>query len=575
MLADWDGVHSFFNPGTPDQNLECTEHKVCSERTALSAYVAALYGDDQLFNRFLGVWVSRHMNSGSFAQWLLDPDHLPIVVGCQYHPDSTGDCFRISSGDDLRMLEALVLASCRFPDKCPAKYGSYRAVAERISGPLRDRGSSSDRGIFLPTELQGASGTLQVQQCEWPVATPLAATCFSPNDAASLNVTNPWTLRLIGDWLGDDIYSATAKFTADILHHSQDISTRKLMFWPQFKLKTQQFCDEGTPQRCAPENGTCHLVACLDIAARLAAFRKLARDSPEESRAYFGFLVNERYRSDGVLFGEYFINDGAYTSSASASFPEYLLFAKLAIELGESDWALRALRDHVLFDQVRSDNGHPSPLDPFQGAIKSRIAAGDADSHWLLETLVALHQMRSAATAGDRTLAPRWRTVARCTATTAAIHDIFLNSCVAKGIKVLCRKRHTRPVENETFDFSIHEINLFASDGTANPLPHPSGAFASSIQGDAVGRFPARLAFDGETGDGHRWASQNFFGQPLAIRPEEWIYGEFEAANEVRHVTINWEAAFAAEYELQVDVGASATDCTLDVASTGNTCAPP
>jgi hypothetical protein len=112
-----------------------------------------------------------------------------------------------------------------------------------------------------------------------------------------------------------------------------------------------------------------------------------------------------------------------------------------------------------------------------------------------------------------------------------------------------------------TYGYSLWEFQVYGTMGagsSCNPadaaLNHPSTA--SSVESSA---YPASAAFDGNTGT--RWSSA--FGDP------QWLQVDLGTSQTVCQVTLNWEAAYATAFQIQVS--ADATNWTTIYSTTTGT----
>jgi hypothetical protein len=103
-------------------------------------------------------------------------------------------------------------------------------------------------------------------------------------------------------------------------------------------------------------------------------------------------------------------------------------------------------------------------------------------------------------------------------------------------------------------NYSIYEIDVAAPDGTLLKI---ASASASSVQWDAVANKARTtdLIFDGITECDSRWSS----AMPATPPPPDaaggeslqWLYLDLGSKQQIAKLTIYWEAAYAAEYDVQ------------------------
>ncbi|WP_308169568.1 discoidin domain-containing protein [Acrocarpospora catenulata] len=114
------------------------------------------------------------------------------------------------------------------------------------------------------------------------------------------------------------------------------------------------------------------------------------------------------------------------------------------------------------------------------------------------------------------------------------------------------------------YGYSLWEFQVYADTGPTDPGPCPTTnaalnktATASSLQGAG---FPASAAFDGNTGT--RWSS--------AASDPQWLQVDLGSSQTVCNIGLNWEAAYASAFQLQVsDNGTTWTTLKSVTGSTG------
>jgi hypothetical protein len=330
------------------------------------------------------------------------------------------------------------------------------------------------------------------------------------------------------------------------------------MFQPQYVLSSATCADEDS----AP--GGCNVLACADIAARVADYAGRAKASPaalKQARAYLGFL-EKKYREEGVLWDAYAYADGNVLTTSGhphASMVIYVFLAKLAMALGTWDLAEKIFMEQVIPNQVFPGNDHPgaspagSAVD-YLGAFKPRVATpqscwDDAMAFPNLETVAALHEWNTRAKTGWTSSYPRWKTI-KSIKSSGGLDEIPLDPVEARYIRFLLKK------PGGTFgNYSMYEIEVTAPDGSFVKIANAS---ASTVQWDPVANkaWTANLVFDGISECDSRWSST----MPPSTTPAadrdgseylQWIYVDLGAKTRIAKLMVYWDASYAAEYELQ------------------------
>src|SRR5688572_10450362 len=108
-----------------------------------------------------------------------------------------------------------------------------------------------------------------------------------------------------------------------------------------------------------------------------------------------------------------------------------------------------------------------------------------------------------------------------------------------------------------TFEVDYVRWYVPGSGGTPGNIAQGKPTTVSSVESSS---YPGSNAVDGNTGT--RWASVSF-------SDPQWIYVDLQATYNISRVRLNWEAAYATAYQVQVSANAS-TWTTIYSTTTGN-----
>jgi glucose/arabinose dehydrogenase len=148
-------------------------------------------------------------------------------------------------------------------------------------------------------------------------------------------------------------------------------------------------------------------------------------------------------------------------------------------------------------------------------------------------------------------------TQATVNATSQATRTTTFPAVGARYVRILGVTRATQ------WGFSFWEAQVFGPGGTAPPptqveLAKGKPATASSVEGSSLG---AAKANDGSTST--RWSSQYNDG--------EWWQVDLGSAQQVNQVTVNWETAYASQYQIQTSTDGTSftTQATVNITAPG------
>lgn len=362
----------------------------------------------------------------------------------------------------------------------------------------------------------------------------------------ALNINNLVGYHQVRDLLDKPFFDNVLLHTIDKIVESQDEETG--MFRPQYDLLLHRYFDEFG-------NDECTVLACADMATRLAAYARLDDDPPGErsaaelraaARRYFDFLAR-KYRQDGAVWFSYDYDEG-HPVDGFTNLPTYVFFAKLAIELEEWEVAEKVLREQVLPLQVSCLNPHPHPsaTEPgYDGAFKRRVSVDDSRMDYFndalafdnLETLVALDLWNRADKGAWRSTYPAWETVAKQeqSQTSGSRTDLVSFPPVeTRYVRILGLER------GQDFGYSIFTLKVL--DELGADLASGQPVSVSTVEGPTL---IGPLAVDGDNAT--RWSSEH------RMDPQ-WIYVDLGQTRRVSGVEIVWELAQATRYEVQVGV---------------------
>jgi hypothetical protein len=526
----WGGVYSTLTPGLACGEEVCADHRVCSESTSLLALLAALRGDETTYDQMLQIWFDpkKHYSAENhLAHWVLDSNgaKLPEPI-----PSGEGSGFLNASGEEVRMLLALVRGGDTFDSFSDSP---SRLRAEELGTSMKERlsGAETDPAPYLLRPWWAWS--TDADELHLP---------GSP-DRASLNIIIPLAYHAAStaSWLPQELQGHFKQILAPTLSTITGCAEGQ-MFHPQYILAASTCADEdSTPDGC-------QVLACADIAARLADYASAAGLEPSaQAKSYLDFLEG-KYREDGVLWNAYSYLDGQPMSATGAPFAslvDYVFLAKLAVAFGRWDLAEKIFMEQVIPNQVFPSNEHPSSVEgEYLGAFRPRLAEvsscwNDAQAFPNLETVTALHVWNVSTKNGWTSSYPRWVTIPPSPRTsTGGTDTVEFDEVETRYVRLLLKKRGT-----SWDNCSLYEIEASGGEG---PLEITS-ASASSVQWD-TGTPPGRawttnFVFDGDADT--RWSSSQDNSDP------QWIYIDFGAERRVSKLLIHWENAYAAEYEVQ------------------------
>ena len=142
IRADWNGVYgTYLDYHTNDDQMGNVNinHQVSTESTSLLAHYAALRGDQQAFEQMYDLWNSENYflsQKYKLEHWILDSS------GMKY---STDGKYANASGEEVRMVEALKIASDKFT---PTGGRDYKQLATTLTEGLK--GVGGGQGNFEP-----------------------------------------------------------------------------------------------------------------------------------------------------------------------------------------------------------------------------------------------------------------------------------------------------------------------------------------------------------------------------------------------------------------------------------------
>lgn len=363
-----------------------------------------------------------------------------------------------------------------------------------------------------------------------PVSSP-----WDPN-RVPLNYNNYVAYHEAATWLGDPFFQRVLDHTLPVVAGAQNTalsSPGQGLFRLQYDLLRHAYFTEEEGKNESATIGAC------DIATRIGAYGHRVGHSTamDIGRRYLNFL-KARYVRDGVIWGSYDVDTGAPVPPVHSGFVLYTFAAKLAMEYGDFDWAEKLFREQVLPYQV-TEPGDPGFSEGYRGAFKAPATLAesradlwkDAGAFANLETLIALHTWNTTDKGDWVSRAPRWTTVAVARDGDGGEDRVSFPPVTTRYVRVLCRRRATE------FGYSLWSLQAFRSDGTDAAAGRPVSI--SSAESEA---YPSANAVD--ENEGTRWSSA--FG----LDPQ-WIYVDLGAETAIHSVRLNWESAYAVDYEIQ------------------------
>jgi glucose/arabinose dehydrogenase len=215
-------------------------------------------------------------------------------------------------------------------------------------------------------------------------------------------------------------------------------------------------------------------------------------------------------------------------------------------------------------------NSEPSLAPGFgnDGSTSTRWSSNFLDNQWWQVDLGAAQQVSQVTINWENAYATRYQvqtstdgtsftTVADVTNNAAGPKTTSFATVSARYVRILGITRATQ------YGFSFWEVQVMGTAVSSPPAPPPTQvelarsqpATASSIQNST---YPANLANDGSTTT--RWSS--------VFADNQWWRVDLGSTKQVNQVTVNWEAAYASRYQVQVSTDGTNFTTVADVTST-------
>jgi len=540
IRADWNGVYgTYLDYHTNDDQMGNVNinHQVSTESTSLLAHYAALRGDQQAFEQMYDLWNSENYflsQKYKLEHWILDSS------GMKY---STDGKYANASGEEVRMVEALKIASDKFT---PTGGRDYKQLATTLTEGLK--GVGGGQGNFEPYSTthnyvystDTGDGGVDIVDFQNQATRYVRINCLTRNTEYGDSILE---VEIYGPD-GTTNFALTGSATASSVE-GPDFEANNAI---DGSLDTRWASAWSDPQYLEIDLGAVKTINKVIIHWEYASAKSYNVDLNPSGKNYTYSTDTGDGGVDTIDFQNQitrYVRINALTRNTEYG------YSILEVEIYGPDGATNlSLGSVAMSSSVEGPDFEAN--NAIDGSLDTRWASAWSDPQYLeidlgaVKTInkVIIHWEYASAESYNVDTAPYNNNYVYSTDTgDGGVDTVDFQNQATRYVRINCLTRNTE------YGDSILEVEIYGPDGTTN-FALTGSATASSVEGPD---FEANNAIDGSLDT--RWAS--------AWSDPQYLEIDLGAVKTINKVIIHWEYASAESYNVDASIYGSVTGYLL------------